>query len=262
MDLKVGARTTVLRKPGPHTQRRFTKHFKPGHPTIIAPDHPASVEGRSIYQKNPHGDRLTGSLLKSGQNQRKLGAWVIKGRWKGFPIFSLTLEERATCPRSCAQWFNCYGNHLHFAVRHKHGVELMSRLIDELSVLQKKYPRGFLIRLHVLGDFYSVDYITFWAMCLNTFPALHVFGYTARTLDDEIGRALNVLIKRRWDRFAIRSSGGGLPDIPAAVVIKSDDERGDAVICPAQKSTNPDNVCCASCNFCWNSKRAVAFLEH
>lgn len=261
MALNNGARPTVLRKPAPHTQRRFLTHSKPGNPLVLAADHPAVVEGRSYFTKSANRND-TGTLLKTGQYQRKIGKVVTKGRWKGFPIFTLTLEERATCPRSCELWEKCYGNHMPWAVRAKHGVDLMAQLVDELAGLQTKYPKGFLVRLHVLGDYFSVDYVTFWALCLNTFPALHVFGYTARRLDDEIGRALNALIKRRWDRFAVRSSGGGLPDIPKAIVIANERDRGDAVICPAQKSANPDAVSCSSCGFCWHSQRAVAFLEH
>ena len=39
--------------------------------------------------------------LKWGHNSAKVGGRAIRGRWKNLPIYTLTLEERATCPRSC-----------------------------------------------------------------------------------------------------------------------------------------------------------------
>jgi hypothetical protein len=43
-------------------------------------------------------------VLKDGHQSRKIGKFVTKGKMRGFPIFTLTLEERATCPRSCLAW--------------------------------------------------------------------------------------------------------------------------------------------------------------
>ena len=42
---------------------------------------------------------------------------VTKGRWRGYPVFTLTLEERATCPSYCEQWDECYGNNMPFGAR-------------------------------------------------------------------------------------------------------------------------------------------------
>ena len=42
---------------------------------------------------------------------------VKKGKFAGYVIFTLTLEERATCPRDCFHWDNCYGNNMAFAHR-------------------------------------------------------------------------------------------------------------------------------------------------
>lgn len=229
---------------------------------VLPEDHPAVVEGRPLFQKNPHGNRLTGRVLMSGVNQRKLGSVVTKGKWRGFPIFSLTLEERTTCPRSCEVWRSCYGNHSPWSVRHKATPETLSKIVDELSDFQSKYPRGFVVRLHLLGDFMSIEYVAFWALCLNTFSALRIFGYTARSMDDEIGMALQRLITSNWSRFAIRSSGGVLPDVPSSKIIDSLSERGEAIVCAAQHSKNPDSVSCGSCALCWATRRPIAFLRH
>ena len=105
-------------------------------------------------------------LIKKSTNV-KLGKRVTKGKWKGFPIFTLTLEERATCPRSCAHWADCYGNNMLYAFRYEAGPELEAMLETELAELQRKYPNGFLVRLHILGDFYSVGYVAKWAKWLG-----------------------------------------------------------------------------------------------
>jgi hypothetical protein len=93
---------------------------------ILAVGHPATVENRTLF---PTTVRDVGQewLLKGGEHSGKIGRRVTKGAWKGFPIFTLTLEERATCPVSCALWHSCYGNHMPMARRWRHGPELLER---------------------------------------------------------------------------------------------------------------------------------------
>ena len=43
-------------------------------------------------------ETVPGQLLVSGKNNRKLGGTVEKGRYKGYALYGLSLEERATCP--------------------------------------------------------------------------------------------------------------------------------------------------------------------
>jgi hypothetical protein len=61
--------------------------------------------------------------------------------------------------------------------------------------------------LHVLGDFYSADYVRFWTRALKAFPALHVFGFTAHDPKSEIGARLWDMTKSSYERFALRFSG-------------------------------------------------------
>lgn len=201
-------------------------------------------------------------VLKPGSYQRKLGAIVLKGKWKGFPIFSLTLEERATCPRSCQQWFRCYGNSSGMSVRYTYGEALLEAIYNDLVLLERKHPRGFVVRLHQLGDFFSVEYVEFWRAMLDDFPALHCFGYTARNWTvsgarDPIADAIEDLRGERWDRFAIRTSGAYAG--PRTSVVTTDKPRSDGVICPAQTGRT---ACCASCGLCWNSKIHILFKAH
>ena len=60
---------------------------------------------------------------------------VKKGQFKGYVIFTLTLEERATCPRDCYHWDDCYGNNMAFAHRIEHGEALEKKLDEELAEL-------------------------------------------------------------------------------------------------------------------------------
>jgi hypothetical protein len=53
------------------------------------------LEGRTIYPLTVVSSREH-MALKSGANWRKIGGVVLKGIWRGFPIYILNLEERAT----------------------------------------------------------------------------------------------------------------------------------------------------------------------
>lgn len=200
------------------------------------------------------------NLLVSGHNNIKLGRDVRKGRLNGYWIYSLSLEERATCPRSCLHWLNCYGNAMPFAKRIDHtDIEFLPRLESEVARLCKQHPAGVLIRLHALGDFYSTEYVDFWRRMLRLHPMLAVFGYTARNNEDAIGEAVIRLRHTQWDRFAVRSSNGARHD-KATLSIKDENSAHDgAFICPEQSGKTQ---CCATCGACWSTTKNVAFMEH
>jgi hypothetical protein len=231
-------------------------------------DHPAIIEGRSLYPNLVRDPGEGEWVLKSGEHNRKLGSHVTKKRWKGFPIFSLSLEERATCPRSCSQWSICYGNHASQfkAYRYRHGPDLEAELERELFILstEVKTRRGFVVRLHALGDFYSVDYVNRWAGWLDRFPALRCFGYTAWPPDTDIGKAVLRLANAQWNRFAIRL-GNGEGDVRTTSVIGPGDERphpSNAIVCPAETAASEKQVCCGTCALCWTTEKKIVFIEH
>jgi hypothetical protein len=171
-------------------------------------------------------------VLKTGHQSRKIGKIVQKGTRRGWPIFTLTLEERATCPRSCKAWGFCYGNNMQAAERIVAGPALEKALWQELAYLQEQNPTGFMVRLHVLGDFYSTGYVQLWADALERFPALHVFGFTAHDpAGDEIGAMLMRMVKRDWSRFAVRFSGMPGADLGSQLI---PEHHAQAIPCPAQ----------------------------
>jgi hypothetical protein len=132
--------------------------------------------------------------------------------------------------------------------------------VREVFALATKYPNGFAIRVHSLGDFYSVQYVNLWRVMLDMVPQLHVFGFTARVdADDPIAHAVADLARDRWDRFAIRFSNAPQLTRSTVVIESADQKPADAVQCPQQTGRASH---CSTCGFCWNSERRVAFLRH
>lgn len=239
------------------TLRRHGSIAPTGHGVTLSALHPAHRSGRSIFPSRVFDVDEVGRVLKDGHQNRKIGREVRKGARRGWPIFMLTLEERATCPRSCKAWSFCFGNQSHAAERIVAGPELEAALWGELAELDAAHPAGFMVRLHVLGDFYSLAYVDLWERALDAFPALHVFGFTARCPEtDAIGRRLHGLASQAWDRFAVRFSGAEGPVMASRI---SDEPDPEAITCPAQTGKT---ACCATCAFCWHSQRSIAFRRH
>lgn len=198
------------------------------------------------------------SVLKQQKPNNKIGRLVTKGTFAGKRIFSLTLEERATCPKSCERWLDCYGNNMPFAHRLKHGVELENRLVREIDELCKKYPQGILVRLHVLGDFYSPEYVQLWGKLLAAHPTLAVWGYTHRTDPAcPIHNAIKQIKMNYGLRFFIRWSD--VPDVPDSASHESI-AAPDAITCPEQIGRTKN---CGTCGLCWNAAaEKIKFIHH
>lgn len=244
-------------------------HYKPEPDRVsgLAPDHPAVLEARSLFRDNVTPARANPRLLVSGKHNPKTGERVVKGAWAGFPIYTLTLEERATCPRSCSNWLTCYGNAMHWPRRaDAYDPDFIGALAAEVVTLARQHPLGFVVRLHVLGDFFSGRYVLLWARLLELCPNLHVFGYTGRRSDDlqdpasaRIGRAVEELRNLAWGRFAVRTSHIEAGPRRALVVDEPTDAPG-VITCPAQLEATP---CCGTCTLCWSAPdKAIAFLRH
>lgn len=245
-----------------HALRRFTDHK----PVLVGidsldPGHAAAIDARTRYRARVTDPRSGVRVLVSGWNNRKIGGRIVKGRWRGMPIYTLTLEERATCPRSCRHWLDCYGNKMNWSRRLIHGAALERAIERELVALQARHAHGFVVRLHVLGDFYSVAYVQRWLDWLDRFPALHVYGYTAWPASSAIGAAVATMSRSRWERFAVRTSNLPLqPRATTTVYYQPEGPTiGDAIVCPAQTGKTE---CCATCGLCWQTQRNIAFLAH
>ena len=216
-------------------------------------------EARTKFSKSVKRTDQLSRLLVSGHSNVKIGKDVRKGKLKGYWIYTLSLEERKTCPRSCQHWQNCYGNNMPFAKRIDHtDPAFLSMLEKEIKELCAK-KKGVLIRLHALGDFYSVDYVRFWEMMLRRYTNLSLYGYTARDNGDEIGSAV-IRLRYHWkERAMIRSSNGAHHNMATVSIGNPESCPSNAFICPEQTGKTQ---CCATCALCWSTKKNVAFLEH
>ncbi|MES2903229.1 MAG: hypothetical protein V4696_03505 [Pseudomonadota bacterium] len=224
---------------------------------VLESHHPASRKATTFFPSTVKPAATVERILKSGHNSRKIGDKVGKGKWRGIPIFTLTLEERDTCPRSCLEWTTCYGNNMPFAHRIHDDGTLTKRIWAELAALNAAHPAGFLVRLHVLGDFYSIAYVEFWRLALVEFRALRIFGFTARKASEPIGMAILRTLVEHQDRFWMRFSGGGYETHCSEVVERPEDVSG--VRCPAETDAAR---CCATCALCWTSDRTISFVRH
>lgn len=228
---------------------------------MLKDSHPAVKKRTTIYLKTVKDAEDVKRLIQPATTNAKLAGGkgiVTKGRFKGLPMYSLTLEERKTCPRSCQQWNSCYGNNMPFANRIDHtSTEFESRLKEEVNLLcTKKHPQGILLRLHVLGDFYSVTYVNFWIKLKKKYPNLQIFGYTHQASSSNIGRAIRKLNRLgAWIRWSDRKGPMG------ATVIHADAKsvRKNGIICPEQTGKTAG---CTTCGLCWSVKKEIFFLEH
>ncbi len=241
--------------------RRFGSVKPTGRSITLPRHHPAMRHARPLFANRVRSAADVVRVIKPGLYSRKIGDTVMKGSRRGWPIFTLTLPERTTCPRSCAAYASCYGNRMNWSDRIKPDAAFEAAFWDELAELQTENSQGFLLRLHVLGDFYSQAYVDLIDSALDAFPALHVFGFTARDPDiDEIGSAVWALATNRWDRFTMRFSGMPGPDLASRVIDHGATDPA-AIVCPAQTLAT---ACCATCALCFspNFTRSIAFWRH
>lgn len=257
---------TTIMPQTPEPMRRFTQHglIKPDRVTGLPAGHSAIRERRTLFPSTVVDVADSPRVLVSGANSRKIGDRIVKGDWAGMPTFILTLEERATCPASCHHFSSCYGNGMPLARRHRHGPELIARLDVEMTALNEKHPRGFAVRLHQLGDFWSVEYVDQWLVWLEKFQALHVWGYTAWAPETPIGAAVKQLRDELWSRFAIRFSSAGSTTGGATTIWREPEEARvpEGIVCPAQTDKS---ACCGTCGLCWSGAakdETIVFIAH
>lgn len=212
-------------------------------------------DGGTRFKKAIRTPDAGSPVLKSGAANVKLGKAVTKGRHAGRKMFSLTLEEGRTCP-PCDLASVCYGGNMHLAHRYAHGEALENAVRGQVAAIG---AGSMLVRLHVLGDFYSLAYARMWAEELD----VPVFGYTHHHPFTTMGR---YLFSHPWERFSVRKSfrhGAGIGAVPrrGAVTIDLPEQAAahDAIICPVQTGAQKD---CAHCGLCWNTEQNIAFLTH
>jgi len=221
----------------------------------LNPKHAAIVNSTTIHPKYvfdaanyPH------NIIKKSSN-KKLGKKITKGIWAGLPMYTLTLVERETCSDSCEHWLNCYMNNVAYAHRFKGNQALMDRMEKQLPDMASKHKRGFVIRLHIGGDFWSVAYVLWWAKMLRLYPLMRIYGYSRWHPDTAIGKALELLRNKYPDRFKLRFSN--LTSDPLSA--NGEDMTSEGITCPVQINKTES---CGTCGLCWTTKKSIRFLTH
>lgn len=253
--------------------RRFTDKpdLDPSAVWSLPTSHAALKENRTLFPSTivEVDENFEDRLLVSGKNSRKLGDKITKGKLKGYALYQLTLEERATCSANCEARSYCYGNSMQLARRHRIGdLDLFASFLEDEIREILSVEQGLMVRLHVLGDFPSVEYVDVWRLMLSRYEALSCYGYTHWDEDDGDGTAIADAIQsvkdEYPDRFRIRWSGKARQNDGAIVIseIPTTPKFNGALVCPAQTDAT---ACCASCGLCWESamrKETIAFIKH
>ena len=205
------------------------------------------VEAPYIYRNKKYNSYPFLTIKKS--TNKKLGKKVLKGLKKDYPIYTLTLIERATCSDECEHWETCYGNNMMYGIRfNPYNKNFLTRLESDIKTIanESNNKKGFLLRLHVLGDFYS---------------NLNIYGYTRNHNDSKYLDKRNIaneIIKLNTlfsTRFYIRFSNKLDIDTSA----NSIDLGKKGITCLAQID---ENKTCATCTLCWSSKKPINFITH
>lgn len=200
-------------------------------------------------------------VLKKSTN-KKLLKTVTKGRFKGYEFLTLTLIERETCPSDCYHWDDCYGNNMPFAHRFKQGKDLEKRIEKEISELNQN--KNYLIRLHILGDFYSVEYVNLWLRLLDEYLNIAIYGYTGINPNSNIGKVIafgnQKHLATNSKRFNIRYSNRPNILFSANSLEVQKPQKGKAIICPQQTGQSKG---CADCALCWDTEKvSIIFKTH
>lgn len=252
------------------TARRFTDKpdLDPQAVRSLSANHPAMTGNRTLFPTTvvDVDENFEERLLVSGRDNRKLGEKIIKGFFKGYALYSLSLEERATCPVDCSARAFCYGNGVQMARRHRITDEglFFSFLEDEIREILAAEKTGLMVRLHVLGDFPNVSYVEGWRDLLARYKKLACYGYTHRKAASPIGAAITETKELFPTRFRIRWSADK-PGPDSAVIIDRvpySSRVGEGLVCPAQTDATG---CCASCGLCWENamaKETIVFVKH
>ena len=149
--------------------------------------------------------------------------------------------------------------------RWKHGPELESRIEAEVADLCARHE-NVLVRLHVLGDFYSLDYLSLWLSLMQRHERLACFGFTAWGPETEIGELISHMRVEFGRRWSMRHSGRTGPWGSFTIDFPTEKKRiGDALVCPEERDAmngTGKGTHCGNCAACWSSDVPIVFVEH
>lgn len=237
--------------------------------------------------QRPYGDRAPlvreprdgDRVLAVAENNPKLGGDIERrGREPSRVVY---LEEYSTCPDSCRfkRYGDCLGENTR-ADRYIVTPKFWEHADREANLLHLNHARWFL-RLHGLGDFFSVDYVRRWIDLAERYPSMHIWGFTHRVPDSDIGYAIKDAMARfpkRWrthwsDCVAERGTAVCFDwhtlSLTDGIVDPVQYRDGIAYpICPEQldryvrRKPSAEIRTCADCRRCIVTETNVGFLFH
>lgn len=198
---------------------------------------------------------------------------ITKGSKTATPGFSIPAYK--TCP-GASEWCRkmCYaskGRFIFGMVKDAH-----ERNFNEvesegfIAKILKEIPKSGEFRIHVAGDFYSVNYIQMWIDICNSKPDIRFWAYSRSWVIPELRIKLEELkVLPNVEIFA--SIDSTMLQIPPEgwriAAIKGDSRFTEGVTCPEQllKLKKRPLISCKNCRYCFDKNRKgrnVLFFEH
>lgn len=193
---------------------------------------------------------------------------VGDGNMKVGSIRTFSLPSRLTCP-GASSWCSKHCYAYRFERRRPNCRDAYSRNLvltwhpDEfveamLQVIPKKLPQ---CRIHVSGDFYSVEYIEAWQRICGEYPHTLFWCYTRSWNVPDLLPALEKLRDLpNVQLFASTDPSMPLPPKGWRVAFIEEDPRASGLRCLEQYGRKPS---CLECGYCFQQQRGdVIFKTH
>lgn len=253
-----------------HLDRVLEKVHRP-----LSKNHLAVVEGRSVYPNMVFEVTAETELLVSGRSNAKVGQYMVDGEGRKWgQMFTVGWEERATCPRTCHHWRDCYTNNSPFMRRKHYDLKREDEILGFLQleverVLREVKEPYVYVRLHQSGDFPSEKYVYWWMKAIERHPRLKVFGYTHWPETSPIGEAVQNANNAYWHMgFRIFRSNSGHKKKGANTFASAlQARRAGNMPCLEQVGKSPS---CGECQMCLPGRESrgkmftgsIGFIRH
>jgi hypothetical protein len=204
---------------------------------------------------------------RNGRTMRKKRATKISGgNSKLGPIPNLSLAPGVTCTSIACETclMDCYARNFYRMYKNvRKAWDTNTKLaLEDLPTMERELNEYFsglaspkFFRVHVAGDFVSLDYAEMWARVASAAPTTKFLAFT---------KSFDIVQKVSWpDNFKIvYSAWPGVPAPPAGRPVAWMDDGTETRI-PARSVHCPGN--CESCGMCWSLDelgKDVYFSKH
>ncbi|MBM4049590.1 MAG: hypothetical protein FJ279_31225 [Planctomycetes bacterium] len=199
---------------------------------------------------------------------RLFGVSLGEGNVKVGDVFTFSLPSRKTCPGASSWcWDYCYAYRYE---RCRPGCQDAYERNLSLSRDTGKFIRTLIgvlprimpcFRIHVGGDFYSVEYVHAWQRICSAFPQVKFWAYTRSWAAPELRTALEGL--RSLENMQLMASTDPAMPLPPSgwrVGFVDADPRAQGMLCGEQTEQQES---CLACGYCFQrSEGDVIFRVH